>query len=92
MMMPSLPSCVDAYNRTPTFTETSVPQALLETHSTKAGVWGRIVVLSGRLRYELMESGEVFEHGPDDVAIIAPEAPHRVQPLGEAQFYVEFLR
>ncbi len=90
--MPSLPSGVAAYRRTPTLTETSAPQSLLQTHSTKAGVWGRIVVLSGRLRYEQMNGGEAIELGPDDVAIIAPEAPHRVQPLGEVSFYVEFLR
>jgi len=90
--MPSLPREVAAYKRTPTFDRDTVPAGLLEAHSTKAGVWGRIVVLSGRLEYVLTEGGERFELGPDQPGIIEPQAEHRVRPLGAVSFYVEFLR
>ncbi len=91
-MMPSLPTGLTPYRRTPTFTARSVPQGLLSEHSTKAGVWGRIVVLTGSVRYQLMEGHEAFALGPGDVGIVAPNAPHRVEPSGDATFYVEFLR
>ena len=92
MTMATLPPGVAAYRRTPTFDQDSVPPALLNEHRTKAGVWGRIVVLSGRLRYELTDSGERFELTPESPGIIAPEALHQVAPLGAVSFYVEFLR
>ena len=91
-MMPSLPPGLAPYRRTPTFTARTVPQALQQVHSTKAGVWGRIVVLSGRLRYELIASGAAFELSTGDIGVIAPAALHRVEALGDATFYVEFLR
>ena len=91
-MMPSLPPGVVPYRRTPTFTARSVPQDLLREHSTKAGVWGRIVVLAGSVRYQPIECDESFVLGPGEVGIVAPTAPHRVEPSGDATFYVEFLR
>jgi len=91
-MMPSLPPGVAAYRRTPSFDQDSIPAGLLQAHSTKAGVWGRIVVLSGRLHYELTAGGESFELTADQPGIIEPEAEHRVAPLGPVSFYVEFLR
>ena len=90
--MPSLPAGVTAYHATPVFTQSTVPRKLLHDHATKAGVWGRIVVLSGKLRYEMVDRGDSFQLGPGDDGVIVPEAPHRVQPLGEVRFFVEFLR
>ena len=90
--MPSLPAGVTAYRSTPVFTQSTVPGKLQHVHATKAGVWGRIVVLSGRLRYEMVDRGDSFQLGPGDDGVIVPEAPHRVQPLGEVRFFVEFLR
>ena len=91
-MLPSLPPGVVPYRRTPTFTARSVPQGLLREHSTKAGVWGRIVVLAGSVRYQPIECDESFVLGPGEVGIVAPTAPHRIEPSGDATFYVEFLR
>ena len=91
-MMPTLPPGVVPYRRTPTFTMGTIPQALLQAHSTKSGVWGRIVVVSGRLRYELVEGGQAFELGPGDVGIVAPGTGHRVSPIDQVRFYIEFLK
>jgi len=78
------------YKRTPTFTEDTVPAGLLRDHSTKAGVYGRICVESGRLRYTDADGERVLEEG--DVAVTQPEQLHAVQPLGSVRFYVEFCR
>ena len=91
--MPALPPEVAVYRRTPSFDESSVPRALLEAHSTKAGVWGRIVVEEGRLRYELLgEPADLWVLRPGVPGVIAPEAKHRVVPLGPVRFFIEFLR
>ena len=42
--MKRLPAEVVPYKRTPVFEQHSVPAGLLKRHSTKAGVWGKIVV------------------------------------------------
>ena len=91
--MRALPPDLVAYRRTPEFTEATVPEGLRRRHATKPGVWARIRVLEGRLRYLVLEP-EVAEEilSPDRSGIVAPEIPHRVEPLGEVRFFVEFLR
>ena len=87
-----LPADVSPYRRTPTFTEATVPAALTREHSTKAGVWGLLTVLSGKLRYVVPD--EDLEHvlEPDHRAVIKPEQIHYVRPVGKVQFYVEFWK
>ena len=91
--MKSLPPDVAPYRRTPEFTETTVPDALRRRHTTKAGVWGRIQVLEGELRYRILEP-QREEHvlSPERPGVVEPEVPHEVEPLGRVRFYVEFLR
>ena len=89
----SLPLDVTAYRRTPEFSESTVPAALRRRHTTKSGVWGRIHVLFGSLRYRILEP-EAEEHilSFERDGVVEPEVPHEVEPLGEVRFYVEFLR
>lgn len=92
----SLPKGLEFYRRTDTFTEKTVPQGLLNAHSTKDGVWGVIKVESGSLSYRVTDARrEPFE------TVLTPEAPagiveptiqHHVMPLGSACFHVEFYR
>ena len=87
-----------AYQKTKSFTEETVPAALTANHTTKAGVWGLIHVEAGRLEYSIDEERlpkdcrrvEVLEVGQTGVVI--SEVEHRVTPLGEVSFYVEFWR
>ena len=44
--MKQLPATVAAYKRTPEFDEHTVPLRLLNEHSTKESVWGKIVVFA----------------------------------------------
>ena len=89
----SLPPDVAAYRRTREFREGSIPAGLRRSHTTKPGVWGRICVLEGCLRYRIL-TPELEEHllTPDRTGIVEPEIPHEVEPVGEVRFYIEFLR
>ena len=91
--MKSLPPEVVPYQRTREFSEDTIPASLRRSHTTKSGVWGRIQVLRGSLRYRIL-GPETEEHvlSPDHAGIVEPEVPHEVEPLGEVRFYVEFLR
>ena len=91
--MRDLPPDARVYKSTPVFTEATVPSGLLRRHTTRAGTWGRIVVLHGRLRYRILEPAleevvlDVDRHG-----VVEPEVPHEVEPLGSGSFRVDFLR
>ena len=92
--MKSLPTDVVAYRRTKEFTEESVPGSFLgRRHDTKAGVWGRIRVLEGALRYRILEP-ELEEHvlTPGHDGVVEPQVPHEVEPEGPVRFFIEFLR
>lgn len=88
----SLPQHVAAYKRTPLFTETTVPPGLLKDHATKTGVWGVIHVTEGRLRYVIPARNAEHVLDPSRTGIIMPTEPHRVEPLGQVSFFVEFHR
>ncbi len=90
--MTDLPQDVRPYHRTPVFTQDTVPAALLGDHATKAGVWGRLHVVSGRLRFTWADSDETIELGSGDQLVIEPQERHRVTMLENAAFFVEFLR
>lgn len=91
--MKTLPPDVAPYKQTPEFTESSIPDGLLNEHSTKEGVWGRIVVLEGRLEYTINEpEREVIVLDPQTFGVVEPTIKHQVKPLGQVRFYVEFHR
>jgi tellurite resistance-related uncharacterized protein len=89
----TLPTDVAPYQRTREFTESTIPDALRRRHTTKPGVWGRIQVLEGELRYRILEP-VLEEHTltAERHGIVEPQVPHEVEPLGRVRFFVEFLR
>ena len=91
--MRTLPENLVAYRETPEFSETTVPTALCSRHTTKRGVWARICVREGSLRYRILEP-RVEEHllAPGRPGIVEPEVPHEIEPVGPVRFHVEFLR
>lgn len=92
-MMKQLPDNVTAYKRTDTFTENTIPAGLLKSHKTKPGVWGRIVVLEGELRYRILEpQREDHALTEKNFGVVEPQVPHEVMPIGKVSFYVEFLK
>lgn len=84
------PEGLVAYKRTPEFTETTVPAGLLRSHSTKPGVWAKIHVLSGRLRFTDLVLGISRDLDEGVHTVVYPEAEHEVAPQGEVRFFVEF--
>ena len=91
--MKVLPVNVTAYKRTPEFTDESVPEGLLNNHKTKAGVWGKIVILEGGLEYTIEEPEvEVVILTPHKFGVVEPTILHHIKPLGSVRFYVEFHR
>ena len=87
-----LPPHFVAYSHTPAFSARAVPSGLRKDHATKAGVWAKIVVLEGELRYRVpaMETDVVLSNRQPGV--VAPEVNHHVEPIGAVQFFVEFYR
>lgn len=91
--MKQLPDNVLPYKRTPEFTEESVPAGLLNAHQTKECVWGKIVVLEGKLQYTINEpEEEVIILDENAHGVVEPTVLHAVKPLGRVRFYVEFHR
>lgn len=78
------------YRVTPVFDEETLPAALRREHGTKAGVWGVIRVLEGRLRLTLLDSGEAVSLTPSRPGLILPAQPHYVTPDGPMKMQVEF--
>jgi tellurite methyltransferase len=90
--MPRIPSAVAEYKRTPVFDASSTPAGLRKSHTTKAGVWGEIVVVEGRVLYVIENEDDAsFILSPGVPGAIAPEAPHHVDPYDDAKFFVRFL-
>lgn len=86
------PDDVTAYRHTRSFTEHTIPAGLRAEHSTKRGVWGRIEVSRGRLRYRIPSLSHDVVLTPGAVGAIPPEVPHSVAPEGEVVFRVVFCR
>jgi len=92
----TLPSDVRPYRRTDVFTEATLPAGLRKAHSTKAGVWGLIHVIEGRLAYRIRDdrrpASETVLCPGALPAVVEPTILHEVEPLGPVKFYVEFHR
>lgn len=86
------PDDLVAYKRTPLFTEVTIPAGLLRAHETKAGVWARLHVIEGGLRFRDLVTGEQFLLSPGIHSRVFPASPHEVAPDGTVRFFVEFLR
>ena len=92
-MPTELPENASMYKRTATFTEKTVPRGLTSRHNTKAGVWGKLVVVEGQLGYvELDREGHSVTLRAGQHVVIEPTAYHRVEIIGPVQFFVEFHR
>lgn len=88
----SWPDDLVAYKSTPLFTEATVPAGLLRAHETKAGVWARLHVLDGALRFRDLVTGEESLLSPGIHPLVFPASPHEVEPDVTVRFFVEFLR
>lgn len=86
-----MPTGLTLARTTPVFTADSVPDGLRRAHEVADGVWGRLVVSEGTVRFVFEDSPEA----PVDVAAggsvdIPPRRRHHVEPAPDAVFTVEF--
>ncbi len=81
---------ITPYRSTTVFDETTLPDALRREHRTKAGTWGVIRVLEGKLRLTLADRGEEQVLTPDRPGLVLPEQTHRVEPMGRMRMQVDF--
>lgn len=88
-----LPHNAEAYGRSPDFTFDNLPDKLRSAHSTKAGTWGLLHVLEGKIRFELEppKTG-TREAVPSETIVIEPEVLHHVELLEPGRFFIEFYR
>ncbi|PCC69202.1 Uncharacterized protein, possibly involved in tellurite resistance [Nannocystis exedens] len=87
-----LPDGAAAYRTTDAFDETTLPAGLRREHTLRAGRWGRVEVLAGRLRFVMPALAVDRELAAGEHAILPPELPHHVEPLGPVRMRVVFLR
>lgn len=80
------------YHTTPEWTEETLPAAVRGDHSTKAGVWGLLRVLEGRVRLVFHDPASAVEVTVDRPGRIPPQAVHHVETDGPARMRVEFYR
>lgn len=88
-----LPPGLEAYGRSPDFTPDTLPPKLRSAHSTKAGTWGLLHVLEGKIRFQLEApyEGECLASRGDKI-VIESEVPHHVEFIEPGRFFVEFYR
>lgn len=87
------PDGLACYRATADFTDATVPAGLRRAHTTKVGVWGRIVVAEGAVVY--VARGRRWRLTPGDAGahgVIVPGMHHHVEPEPGARFRVEFWR
>jgi len=87
-----LPAGLALKRTTDEFTALSVPAGLLRAHRLARGVWGRLVLIEGELRFvwEDPDAGRPLVLSESDSLVIPPDTPHRVEPGAECRFVVEF--
>lgn len=96
VLMPTIPTDFVNYKSTPVFTPENIPKMFLHLHNTRAGVYGKINVISGSLKfYGFTERrGEIEQEiviAQDETAISPPEYWHKVEFMSDdTSFRVDF--
>lgn len=91
MSLPQLPPDLPSRGSTRTFTESDMPDALLNEHSLGKGRWGVLRVLEGRVAFVDLETER--EHLLEAPAewIIEPERTHHLRLEGPVRCRVDFF-
>jgi len=78
------------YRSSPVFDENTLPAALCKEHRTKAGVWGVIEVIEGKLKFRRLDQPAETILAPGRPGLVLPEQPHCVEPIGPMQMQIHF--
>ena len=93
--MRKLPDNVTEISRTASYTTETVPESLLENHSTKKDVWGKLVVERGTVHYTVTDPAEAGEYqiNAGDYGLIVPKQQHHVELMtDDTVFHIEFMK
>ena len=88
---PEMPAGLALVRQTPEFNDRTTPAGLRRAHRVAAGVWGRLRVLEGAVRF-VFEDEPATSHdlGAGATIVIPPDVAHRVEPAAGCRFVVEF--
>lgn len=86
------PEKLSAFKRTPEFTADTVPRALLSRHRTAPGIWAKLQVQEGSVRYDVPEFERNFLLDSTNAGVIPPDVEHSIEPEPGSRFYIEFYR
>ena len=90
---PELPDGLVILRTAGPWDQDSLPAALLGTHRTPDGRWGRIRVLDGAVDFQLVgdgaPDGRCVHLEPGSAQLIPPEAAHRLVLVGPVRFELE---
>jgi tellurite resistance-related uncharacterized protein len=79
------------YKSTPVFDEGSLPAALRSEHRTKAGTWGLLRVIEGKLTLVFVDPPREVAVCPGRPAVIPPQDTHYVVLDGAMRMQVDFF-
>lgn len=78
------------YRVTPIFDDVSLPAALRASHHTKAGVWGVVRMIEGRLKLTYLDPFSEIMLDAENPGMLRPQQPHFVTSSGPMKMRVEF--
>ena len=89
----TLPDGLRLQRVTDVFDADSVPAGLLRAHQIAEGVWGRLVVHGGTVRFVWEDDADrPVELREGDTVVVPPLRRHHVELGDDARFAVEFHR
>ncbi len=87
-----LPSGLEPKGSTPTFTEDTLPAALLAEHALAPGRWGVLHLVEGRTWFVDLTTGKEHHIKAPGTVTIEPEAPHKLRLDGPIRCRIDFYR
>lgn len=88
-----LPDGLRVVRTTQVWDERSIPEGLRRAHRIAPGVWGRLWVKEGALRFHATDAPALEDIvRPGRPQAIPPDVEHNVEPVEKVRFFIEFLR
>lgn len=88
-----LPAGLELARTTDVFDNDTVPVGLLRAHRVADGVWARLVVHAGTVRFVFEDQADQpIDVAAGDHIVVPPARLHHVELAGPAQFALEFHR
>ena len=90
--MKEIPEAARAYNTTRHYTDRTVPGMMKHHHTVRAGVWAKIIVERGEVKYYIDGDDQEYTLTKGNPGVVEPMVKHRIDPQPSSKFYLEFYR